>query len=769
MSLYRIHTPDSTSRRFESSPSVAIETDALNADALPALVRVTADAVSPETLTCWSAGKVPMGADGMVTWLAGEQILHGSPASIRHALRFPGRSTFVPVHYRCLDELPLVALQPRFLRGGTNHDYWDCSVRIAGCYPASQLAMDALHGISKPWAKLSLALLSELEAPGRGISALERMWETRQQSPSPFVPLVLRNLIALLILRKEIARAERFLEVGLLAYPAYAELCYIAAWLNIHENRAARAITYLERAKLGDRGFIGCGGESSYRADWLFGLVALRVGNELTAFDHFRRSIAADPAFSPAVEQLLQLRLPPRLVANNEKELQLAACHNPAFFERIFDFFLLHRAFELARQLLDTNWGRMDVVERLRQKLSSATAPFQPGRANENATSGVRFSGPFFEHSSLARINRELAASALSSPSLTVSLEPSAPASTFPRLFPNGELLEPAILRPVSSVRLTVRHQWPPDFRRPASGKLGVILPWEYGAVPRAWVRQIESNVDELWVPSRFVHDVLRRSGVMRTPIEVIPNGFDPAVFSPQGPISRPHGCRKFAFLFVGGAIRRKGIDLLLEAYRRAFDPGEDVTLITHISGLGGSYQHNSLTRSLQKMAADPHAPRIQILRDSLEDATLASLYRGCDVFLLPYRGEGFGMPLLEAMACGKPVITTSEGPAREFCDEESAFFVPAREEVVPDDPPPLGEFDGKFTWFEPDIGELGRTLRYAYEHPQEMVERGRLAASGVKKFTWERIRQQYRERIAQLMEVEKVASSDCVTEAFPA
>jgi glycosyltransferase involved in cell wall biosynthesis len=265
------------------------------------------------------------------------------------------------------------------------------------------------------------------------------------------------------------------------------------------------------------------------------------------------------------------------------------------------------------------------------------------------------------------------------------------------------------------------------------------------------------------------VHDVFRRSGVSRTPIEVIPNGFDPALFSPQGPTSRPQGCRKFAFLFVGGAIRRKGFDLLLDAYRNAFDPGEDVTLITHVSGLGGSYQHNSLTRNLQKMAADPRAPHIQILRDSLDDATLAGLYRGCDVFLLPYRGEGFGMPLLEAMACGKPVITTAEGPAREFCDDKSAFFIPAREEVVPDDPPPLGGFAGKFTWFEPDIAALGRLLRYAYEHPQEMADRGRLAASYTKKFTWERIHRQYRERIAKLTEVEKVASSDCVTEVSPA
>src|SRR5665213_1498863 len=134
MPLYRIYAPGSTSRCFEISPSVTIETDAPNADALPALVRITADTVSPEKLTCWRSGKAPSRANGVVTWLAGEQILHGSPASIRHALRFPGRRTFVPVHYPCLDELPLVALQPRFLRGGAAHAYWDSSVRIRGYY-----------------------------------------------------------------------------------------------------------------------------------------------------------------------------------------------------------------------------------------------------------------------------------------------------------------------------------------------------------------------------------------------------------------------------------------------------------------------------------------------------------------------------------------------------------------------------------------------------------------------------------------------------------
>ena len=140
----------------------------------------------------------------------------------------------------------------------------------------------------------------------------------------------------------------------------------------------------------------------------------------------------------------------------------------------------------------------------------------------------------------------------------------------------------------------------------------------------------------------------------------------------------------------------------------------------------------------------------MQILSDSLDDATLAALYRGCDVFVLPYRGEGFGMPLLEAMACGKPVITTAAGSALHFCSEKTAYFVPAREELVPDEPPPLGELVGKFTWYEPDRGELARLLRHVYKHPDEAGRQGtRMRPSWFARSTlWEQITRLYRQRI---------------------
>jgi glycosyltransferase involved in cell wall biosynthesis len=54
----------------------------------------------------------------------------------------------------------------------------------------------------------------------------------------------------------------------------------------------------------------------------------------------------------------------------------------------------------------------------------------------------------------------------------------------------------------------------------------------------------------------------------------VIPNGVDTTLFSAEGPALRPAGSRKCVFLFVGGAIRRKGVDVLLESFKATFDDG---------------------------------------------------------------------------------------------------------------------------------------------------------------------------------------------------
>ena len=740
-------------RSFEYTPAIALETDAASSEALPAAIRSAADATILGSLAGFRAREVPRDVDGVMTWLAGDTVIAGSTAAIRRDLRVPGRCTFVPVHVPCLDEMPFLTIQPRWFRAGRHRDYWNFTFRIQSASAGSPQAMEALRANGQPWAQLTSGVLTEGEKPGAGVETLVRLWENQKQLSNVLAALVLRNLVVLMLRHNEAAKAEQFLALGMQTYSGYAELFYLAALLAFRQQRASQALPLLEKAKSREGGFLGSGGESSYRPAWLMGLLAARVGNHRVAFEHFLQGLNSDPVFLPAVEELLNLRLPPRVIEAHQYEFCRVARREPQLLEKMFEYLLLHRAFDAARRIVETIPTDKARKARLEERLASASSPFRADHKSQVAESGILLCGPFFEHTSLGRINREIAISLLASPKLDLCLEPSSPHALPPQLIAGGAKLESAFLRHPARLDLTIRHQWPPNFCRPSRGKLAAIVPWEYGAVPRVWVDQVERNVDELWVPSRYVRDVFVRCGVTAARVHVIPNGVDPKMFTPEGPASRPQGSRGFSFFFAGGAIRRKGLDLLLEAYTAAFDPGEDVSLILSVSGTAAAYQHNSLMRQIQDAANDPSCPHVQPLLDSFDDATLASLYRGCDVFVLPYRGEGFGMPLLEAMACGKTVITTAQGPAQDFCSEKTAYLVAAREEQVPDEPPPLGELAGNFTWFEPDFGELVRTLRHVYEHRDEAIQRGRAAAKRVhKEFAWSSVTSLYANRIRELL-----------------
>ena len=111
-------------------------------------------------------------------------------------------------------------------------------------------------------------------------------------------------------------------------------------------------------------------------------------------------------------------------------------------------------------------------------------------------------------------------------------------------------------------------------------------------------------------------------------------------------------------------------------------------------------------------------------------------------------------MPLAEAMACGKPVITTAYGPSEDFCTPEMSYLIPARVTAVPDSPPTLGALSQELTWFEPDVGELARTMRHVFEHRDEGMLRGLAAGNRIRdEYSWPVVTKMYADRILELTE----------------
>lgn len=120
-------------------------------------------------------------------------------------------------------------------------------------------------------------------------------------------------------------------------------------------------------------------------------------------------------------------------------------------------------------------------------------------------------------------------------------------------------------------------------------------------------------------------------------------------------------------FLYVGNIEQRKGSDLLLKAYERYCEEGGTYDLI-----LGGGIKGAGMEDILKNaMAAYPGIKYLGYVTDQQKDIMI----KGCEAFLFPSRAEGFGMPLIEVMEYGKPVIARQLPIFRELIGECICYF----------------------------------------------------------------------------------------------
>ena len=313
-----------------------------------------------------------------------------------------------------------------------------------------------------------------------------------------------------------------------------------------------------------------------------------------------------------------------------------------------------------------------------------------------------------------------------------------------------------------------VRHQWPPDLRPPSAGRLAVIQPWEFGAVPRDWLEPIAAHVDELWVPSEYVRQMYLDGGIDPELVVTIPNGVDLELFTPRGAVRTfPDAAGGVRFLFVGGLIWRKGPDVLLSAWREAFTGRDDVTLVIKDFGADGVYR-GADRGPVREYAASGQLPRVLLLEQQLTAPELAALYRSCDVLVHPYRGEGFAMPVLEAMACGLPVMVTGGGPTDEFCPPEAGWRIRSQRVQFPADRIDTMQTAGRPWILEPERAHLVELLREAAADASERRRRGAVARAAAQRLDWDAVAERYAERIAALAVRRPLLSGPSRTEPFP-
>ena len=354
----------------------------------------------------------------------------------------------------------------------------------------------------------------------------------------------------------------------------------------------------------------------------------------------------------------------------------------------------------------------------------------------------IQWRGPQFGEASVAVVNRELCRALAEDGDLEVR------AVVGDRAWlPAGHAVAaPSARRPIA---VTISHERPPSLEPPAEGRWVLMQSPEAGSVPRDWIAPIDRLVDEIWVPSHHARTACIRSGIDPRRVTVIPQGVNPDRFHPAAAPRRLATRKTTRLLFVGGSAWLDGLDLALEAYLGTFGPTEDVCLVIKNAPAGADHRARALHERVRSLASDLRYPEILRVDDDLSDEGLASLYTACHALVHPARSMRLGLTLLEAMACGVPVIATGHGMALEVTDSETSYVLPAREVTLPE-PRLLGvELADRPVVAEVDTWALATAMRRVVEHPEEARGRGRRASERVRRdFSWQESARGVRARV---------------------
>ena len=300
-----------------------------------------------------------------------------------------------------------------------------------------------------------------------------------------------------------------------------------------------------------------------------------------------------------------------------------------------------------------------------------------------------------------------------------------------------------------------VSQSWPPVFTPSSDGPFALLAPWEYSYIPREWAREVPKYANRLWMPSEYAKAGAVASGCNSQWVQVAYPGVDLDIFQP---ISRPasnaeQGDRaETTFLFVGGLIGRKGIDILQRAWELAFKPGDPVRLVIKGFGSTSHYRNGGVAGTLAIWSTqDTHAPVTMIDKD-IPSEEMPDLYHSADVIVLPYRAEGFCMPALEGMACGKPVILPNHGPTEEFC-QEGGWKVAARrtEQSFKE-----MNLSGPAVQHEISSADLAETMREVASNPEEIRRRGQAARNESERWSWDKTALQIEQHLLELQNIKK-------------
>ncbi len=261
---------------------------------------------------------------------------------------------------------------------------------------------------------------------------------------------------------------------------------------------------------------------------------------------------------------------------------------------------------------------------------------------------------------------------------------------------------------------------------------LFVYSEWCLGVFSTKWRDFYNNHLDYIFVSSEYTKEVFINSGIDQTKLFVANIGIDTNLFKPSIDKVKKDS---FTFLFSGNLSRLKGIDILIDVFIESFSKNNNSKLVIKSENI---YDLDLYKSVLEKIKGFDN---IQIIEEKLSDTEIVELYNNCDCFVYPYRLEGNGKSIIEAMSCQLPLIVSNNGASLDFCNNENSYLLDCK--LIESDSLIIDSFnmEGNISFFEPNKKHLKELMNLAYTNYQNNKNIGEKARQHIiDNFTWEKI-----------------------------
>lgn len=265
---------------------------------------------------------------------------------------------------------------------------------------------------------------------------------------------------------------------------------------------------------------------------------------------------------------------------------------------------------------------------------------------------------------------------------------------------------------------------------------------WESTEYPENFFNAIK-KFDEFWVPSEWQKSNLIKQGYPANKIFVVPEGVDENTFYPN----HTKSFDKFTFMLFGRWEYRKSTKEIIETFNKTFEKINDVELLLCADNVFANDGFKNTEERLKYYNLEND--KLKVIHFPKRNEYISYLQNG-DVFVSCARSEGWNLPLIEAMACGKPSIYSEWGAQLEFA---KGLGVPVKtlHEV------PASTQDSSFVgnYIEPDYKDLSKKMMDVYKNYKKYLSQSSKDSEIIRKrFSWSNIAHLASDRINTIKKI---------------